>query len=98
MGEPRRWYLITYDVRSPKRWRRVHKIMKGHGEPLQFSVFRCLLSDRDRERLRWELAKEMDGQEDSLLVLGLCEGCVERVKAVNPKSDWPEEPPPFRIL
>jgi len=35
---------------------------------------------------------------DTLLVIGLCEGGVERVLAINAKEDWPEEPPPFRVL
>lgn len=97
MAEPRRWYLITYDIRDPKRWRKVYALLKGYGEWLQLSVFRCLLTDRDRERLRWELSRRMDAV-DTLLVIGLCGGCVERVRAINPQEDWPEEPPPFRVL
>lgn len=97
MAEPRRWYLITYDIRDPKRWRKVYALLKGYGEWLQLSVFRCLLTDRDREQLRWELSRWMDPV-DTLLVIGLCGGCVERVRAINPGEDWPEEPPPFRVL
>ncbi len=97
MAEPRRWYLITYDIRDPKRWRKVYGLLKGYGEWLQLSVFRCSLTDRDREKLRWELARRMDSV-DTLLVIGLCGGCVERVRAINAKEDWPEEPPPFRVL
>ncbi len=97
MAEPRRWYLIMYDVRDPARWRQVHKIVKGYGERIQLSVFRCLLDDRDREKLRWELAKVTEA-EDSILVLGLCNSCVERVRAINPREEWPEDPAPFKIL
>lgn len=97
MSEPKRWYLMTYDIRSPKRWRKVYDLMRGYGERLQLSVFRCLLTDRDREKLRWELSRVME-EEDTLLVMGLCGGCVERVRAINPKEGWPEEPAPFRVL
>lgn len=97
MAEPRRWYLITYDIRDAKRWRKVYELLKGYGEWLQLSVFRCSLTDRDREKLRWELSRRMDPV-DTLLVIGLCGGCVERVRAINPKEDWPEEQPPFRVL
>jgi CRISPR-associated protein Cas2 len=38
MAEPRRWYLMTYDIRSPKRWRKVYELMRGYGERLQLSV------------------------------------------------------------
>lgn len=57
-----------------------------------------LLADgRDREKLRWELSRRMDAV-DTLLVIGLCGGCVERVRAINAKEDWPEEPAPFKVL
>jgi CRISPR-associated protein Cas2 len=33
--------LVCYDICEPKRLRRVHKVMKGFGEPWQYSVFFC---------------------------------------------------------
>lgn len=93
----RSWYLISYDIRDEKRLRRVARILAGHGVRLQYSVFRCRLSARSLERLRWELAKVIL-KEDDLLVVGLCERCVEKLKTHNPKSTWPEEERTFRIL
>lgn len=97
MGEPRRWYLIAYDIHDPKRWRKVYDLIRGYGERLQLSVFRCMLDDRQREKLRWEVRQQM-AAEDSLLLLGLCNNCVDRVQAINPKEQWPEDPAPFKIL
>ncbi len=37
-------WIVAYDIRNPKRWRRVFKIMNGYGEWLQLSVFQCRLS------------------------------------------------------
>jgi len=34
-----RLYLVCYDIRDDKRWRRLYKAMKGYGEWLQLSVF-----------------------------------------------------------
>ncbi|EMN95623.1 CRISPR-associated endoribonuclease Cas2-like protein, partial [Leptospira interrogans serovar Medanensis str. UT053] len=34
------WRLVSYDIREPKRLRRVAKIMEGFGERIQYSVFR----------------------------------------------------------
>lgn len=97
MGELRRWYIVSYDVRDPKRLRRVHELVSGYGSRLQLSVFRCWLTDREREKMRWELAKEM-APEDELLLIGLCPDCVNRIVATNPKKAWPDPPAPFRIL
>lgn len=37
-------YLLTYDIRHPRRLRRVHGVAKDYGEPLQYSVFVCDLT------------------------------------------------------
>lgn len=39
-----RLYIVAYDISDPGRWRRIFKIMKGHGEWVQLSVFQCRLS------------------------------------------------------
>lgn len=93
----KRWRLVSYDIRDERRLRKVAKLLQGYGTRLQYSVFRCYLSDRDLERLRWELTRIMD-KEDDLLFVGLCEGCVARTRAANPDGQWPEEPPNFVII
>lgn len=50
-------YIVTYDIRDPKRWRRVFRIMKGYGEWVQLSVFQCRMS-RQRHA---ELIALLDG-------------------------------------
>jgi CRISPR-associated protein Cas2 len=91
------WHLITYDVRDDQRLRRTAKILEGYGERLQYSVFRCHLSARQMERLRWELGREM-ADEDALLVIPLCESCSERVSRTGAASGWPEEPAGYAVV
>ncbi|MCL6619765.1 CRISPR-associated endonuclease Cas2 [Thermomonas hydrothermalis] len=67
----RRCYLVCYDIRNPKRLRRVHKTLKGYGEAVQFSVFFCVLKDIDRVRLQSDLEKQMNLNEDQTLILDL---------------------------
>lgn len=43
MAEGRSWYLVCYDIRDAKRWRRCFRLLKGYDESLQYSVFRCRL-------------------------------------------------------
>ncbi|WP_407810278.1 CRISPR-associated endonuclease Cas2 [Spirulina subsalsa] len=57
MAELKNWYLVCYDIRCPKRWRKAYKVLEGYGERLQYSIFRCWLSLRMREKLRWELER-----------------------------------------
>jgi CRISPR-associated protein Cas2 len=67
----RRSYLVCYDIRDPKRLRRVHKILKGYGEAWQFSVFFCVLKAIDRVRLQTDLEEEMNQKEDQAMILDL---------------------------
>ena len=72
-----RLYVVAYDIRDPKRWRRVFKTMNGYGEWLQLSVFQCRLSRRRRIELVAALKEIIHHEEDHVLVLDL--GEAERV-------------------
>ena len=67
----RRCYLVCYDIRDPKRLRRVHKVLKGYGEAWQFSVFFCVLKDIDRVRMQSGLEQQMNLREDQTMIVDL---------------------------
>ena len=67
----RRCYLVCYDIREPRRLRRVHKVMKGYGEAWQFSVFFCVLKAIDLVRLQADLKKEMNLKQDQAMIVDL---------------------------
>jgi CRISPR-associated protein Cas2 len=97
MAQQKLWYLVAYDVREPKRLRRVAKHLKGYGARVQYSIFRCRLSKRELERLQWELKKIMK-DEDDLLVIGLCATCVARIARKNKDEQWPQTLETFKII
>lgn len=79
-------YIVAYDVRDDRRWRKVFKLMLGHGDHLQYSVFRCELSDRERVELIDKLSQAIKHDEDQVLFfpLGPASGTNEqRVYAVG---------------
>lgn len=67
----RNLYLVAYDIRDPKRLRAVFKLMRGHGDHLQYSVFRCELSDRERAELVTRLGEKIKPSEDQVLLVPL---------------------------
>ncbi len=93
----KQWYLIAYDVREPKRLRAVAKHLEGYGERLQFSVFRCRLTERELERLRWELTQKME-KEDDLLIVGLCAKCGARISEKKGGDKWKEPATTFLVV
>jgi CRISPR-associated protein Cas2 len=93
------WHLFSYDVRDPKRLRRVAKKLEGYGSRLQYSVFRCRLDQKTLEKLHWELNQIMK-DDDDLLVVPLCEGCAGKVPdhSTGDQSSWASPPPTYRIV
>lgn len=87
MGESRNWYLVCYDIRDPERWRPAYRLLQGYGQRIQYSIFRCKLSAKDVEQLRWELTQLLS-KEDSLLIIGICDACVKRIGAINRPEEW----------
>jgi CRISPR-associated protein Cas2 len=64
-------YVVSYDIRDPKRWRRVFKAMHGYGEWLQLSVFQCRLSRRRHADMVATLSELINEKEDHVLMLDL---------------------------
>lgn len=64
-------YLVAYDIRHPRRLRRVHRVATDYGEPLQYSVFVCDLSAVELIGLRQKLLEEINATEDSVGIFDL---------------------------
>ena len=64
-------YLVTYDIADTKRLRAVFKAMLGFGDHLQFSVFRCELSDANLVRMKTALVEIINHAADQVLIFNL---------------------------
>ncbi|GIX35813.1 MAG: CRISPR-associated endoribonuclease Cas2 [Lysobacteraceae bacterium] len=82
-------YLVAYDIRDARRWRRVFRLLKGYGEWLQLSVFQCRLSRRRHAELLELLDGLLAPQSDALMVvdLGPADGVRPRVKVLAGKFE-----------
>jgi CRISPR-associated protein Cas2 len=95
-----KWWLVSYDVRDDKRLRRCARHMEGYGHRVQYSVFRCWMTRREVERLRWELTEMLD-REDEVLLIPLCGVCVAGIVGIygsDRPPEWTEEPPRHKIV
>jgi CRISPR-associated protein Cas2 len=92
----RRRYLVGYDVSEPGRLRRVYRTLRGFGDPLQYSLFRCDLNDAERMRMKEALVEVIHHADDRVVIvdLGPVEGraaevfeCLGRQDPVPPRGD-----------
>lgn len=79
----RRRYLVAYDIRDGIRLRKVHRVVKGFGFSMQYSVFVCDLNARERLDLLEQLRAVADVRHDSVALVDLGE---------------PGDPRPFTFL
>jgi len=81
----RRLYIVTYDICDPKRLRKVFKTMKGFGQHLQLSVFRCDLTKMEHFEMIAALQAIIHHGEDQILIvdLGQTEAMQIRVESVG---------------
>ena len=64
-------YIVTYDIADAKRLRRAFNACTNFGNHLQYSVFECDLSPKERTEMETELKGIIKHDEDQVLFVSL---------------------------
>ena len=64
-------YLVCYDVADDKRLRKTYKKMRGFGDPVQYSVFRCELSPTEKQFMKEALWDILNWDKDRVMLIDL---------------------------
>ena len=75
----RRLYIVTYDIRAVKRWRRLFHLMKKRGAHRQLSVFLVLAETSRIRRLAGEIAAIIDPTVDAVLIAPIDRAASDRM-------------------
>ena len=81
----RRFFLVSYDISNDKRLRRMFRLLRGYGEHIQYSVFLCQLTDKDKAVLLERIKDTIHHKEDQVLLIPL--GSAEKHKDAAP-AKW----------
>ncbi len=83
-------YIVAYDISDPKRLRRIYVKMCGYGDPLQYSVFQCSLSDSELTLMEEKLLDIMNQAEDRVMIVdvGPADGRAWRGHRVTRAVGW----------
>ena len=76
-------YVIAYDIPDDKRRTKIARLLEGHGERVQYSIFESQLTDKQFAALWKELGAIIQPREDSLRAYRLCPVCAGWVKTVG---------------
>ncbi len=74
-------YIIAYDIREPKRLRRVAKTCEDYGIRVEYSVFECDFSEEVFREFWRKVKFIIDESEDCLLAYRICGSCVQKIES-----------------
>lgn len=67
----RYFVLVTYDISDNKRLNKVFKLLRGYGDHVQYSVFLCQLSEKDKVVLMEKIIELIKHTEDQVILITL---------------------------
>lgn len=76
-------FLVTYDISSPKRLRRVARLMEKYGGRAQKSVFECDISNERLLQLQKKVKKVINIEKDSVRFYYLCQNCISKIDSMG---------------
>ena len=74
-------FVVCYDISHNRRRLRLFKTLKRYGMAVQESVFECHLTTEQYVRMRTDIEKVINPQEDQVRFYDLCPKCCERIQA-----------------
>lgn len=77
------FYLVVYDISNNKRRNRVHKLLLDYGTPVQYSVFECLITTDEREKLEELIKKRIKPQLDHVRFYRICGSCQKEISILG---------------
>lgn len=73
-------YLVTYDIPSNKRRKKVSDLLEGYGKRVQYSVFECVLEPHKFAELKQRMKKRVNLDEDSVRFYPLSKHTLNQVE------------------
>jgi len=67
----RHFVLVSYDISNDYRLRKMFKLMRGYGEHVQYSIFLCQLTDKDKLVLAEKIKDVIHHKEDQAIMITL---------------------------
>lgn len=73
------FYVVVYDISDDKRRTKLHDRLRDYGSPVQYSVFECLIDDKQLDKMRKMIKRTIKAKDDHVRIYFLCEACLKRV-------------------
>ena len=75
--------VVAYDIEDDKLRTRLHKTLRRFGEPVQYSVFECILTNDRFAEMRMLVTQVLEGRTRGVRYYEMCEGCNREVVTIG---------------
>ncbi len=79
----RQFIVVVYDISNDKRRTKLHNVLLDFGAPVQYSVFECLLAEKDLARMKQAVRKVIRPRVDQVRFYYLCAECVGKTEVTS---------------
>lgn len=87
MRAKKNFVVVAYDVANDRRRGKVVKILEKKGVRINYSVFECMLTDAQYEKLRADIGQKIDKKEDRVIYYPICLDCYTHIIYQPDKQD-----------
>ena len=83
--------VVTYDIPDDKRRTKLHTRLLDYGTPVQYSVFECLVSDKELTQMKRAVKRVIKPTLDNVRYYYLCGACQGRIETTAAGKEVAEE-------
>ena len=86
MRAKKNFVVIAYDIADDRRRNKVMKVLEKVGTRINLSVFECMLTNRQFEKLKKDIYDKINIKEDSVAYYPICVNCYTKILYQLPKA------------
>lgn len=75
--------LVVYDISNDRRRTKLHKKLLDFGNPVQYSVFECLLEKKDVGKMKSAVKRIARGKLDHVRFYKICGACQKKIEIIG---------------
>lgn len=79
----RQFVVVAYDISDDRRRQRLHDALLNFGSGVQYSVFECLVDEKELARMRKQVKRIIKPRLDHVRYYWLCAACVKRIESTR---------------
>jgi CRISPR-associated protein Cas2 len=71
--------VIVYDIQEDRKRTKISKLLEKYGCRINYSVFECVLTEKQYEALRKQIKNKINPKEDSVVYYPICVDCFTKI-------------------